>query len=147
NACTVAGSPDSSVTSRATFGAWMDGTRTPSIRPTTSDVPSSAPLISSRTAIVPSCTGLMRLSDVPSRVNGVRQPATTATRLAMVLPLQSSADLGALYSRPQAAGHPPAGRHRCRSVLAIATSPPHDPPMIRHAEHSDIADLAGLWAR
>jgi predicted acetyltransferase len=32
-------------------------------------------------------------------------------------------------------------------ALAIATPHVHDPAMIRPAEHSDIRDLAGLWAR
>jgi predicted acetyltransferase len=44
-----------------------------------------------------------------------------------------------LDSCPQAAGH---GRS-----LAIDTHPPHDPAMIRHAEHTDIRALAELWAR
>jgi predicted acetyltransferase len=35
---------------------------------------------------------------------------------------------------------------RC-SALAIGTALTHDPAMIRHAEHSDIRDLASLWAR
>jgi len=85
----------------------------------------------------------MWLSEVPARVKGVRQPAITATRLAMFLPFRSPADLGALYSRPQAAGH---SRHPDRT-LATRLVPAHDPAMIRHAEHNDIRELASLWAR
>src|SRR5438270_1599555 len=74
------GSCGSRLTSRATFGTSGEGTTWPKMTSSTSVPSRFVRSISSRAAYRARSTARASFSDVPALVNGVRTPATTATR-------------------------------------------------------------------
>ena len=80
NDWTPLGSMGSSETSRAMFGATTEGTTVPYTIISTSLPSISLRWISSATQCLPSSIAVSFLSVVPDLANGVRTPATMATR-------------------------------------------------------------------
>jgi hypothetical protein len=80
NASTPLGKIGRSDTSRAMFGATTDGTTVPKTSASTSLPSRLLRCISSATHSLPRSIALIDLKSVPARTNGVRTPATIATR-------------------------------------------------------------------
>jgi len=85
-----AGSPDSSTISRARFGFPRSGTTTPNANASTRPASTWWRSINPRTAGFASASGPSPAYALPARTNGVRAPATIATRSITALPVDGA---------------------------------------------------------